>query len=250
MPKYKKNSDQKKYFDNIANHYSEDNRISVDYLQRIRKASSPYISGNVLDIGNGGVVCFDYKKASRITLADIAFDLLKNPKAIKNRKLMPITDFKLKCVEANVMDLSFASNSFDTVILFNVAHHLSVPSLKDSITNIERAFKEINRVLKKDGVFLLADNCPPFYIKMLFDPLFEFAYWLLIKFKIPLPYFLSLMQVKSLLQNSGFELKSVEKIKLSDKAYQPLLPWFTPPGWLWDELLGNRLFVVRKNTSK
>lgn len=248
MPKYKKNLDQKKYFDNIASRYSEDNRISVDYLERIKKASSSYIKGHVLDIGNGGVVCFDYKKAAKITLADIAFDLLKNPKAIKNKKLTPITDFKLKCVQANVMDLSFSNKTFDTVLLFNVAHHLSVPSLKDSINNIERAFKEINRVLKKEGLFLLADNCPPFYIKMLFDPLFEFAYWFLMKFKIPLPYFPSLGQVKLLLNKSGFEVIKIEKVKFSNKAYQPLLPWFTPPGWLWDRVLNNTFFIIRKKS--
>ena len=209
-------------------------------------ASSPYIRGAVLDIGNGGVICFDYRKASSITLADIAVDLLKHLKVVEKKKLRPVNSGKIKCIEANVMKLPFPKNSFDVVILFNVAHHLSVPSLKDTLVNIETAFKEISRVLRKDGVFLLSDNTPALLVKLLFDPSFEFFYWLLSRFNTPLPYFLSLKQIKHLLGKSGFVIKKAQNIKRDKKAYQPLLPWISPPGWLWDIILGNKFFVVFK----
>lgn len=244
---YRKNLDQKKYFDSISTHYSDDNQISIEYLDRLRKVSSSYIKGKVLDIGNGGIVCFDYKKASSITLADIAFELLKYPKVLEGKRLKALKkNSKTKFVKASVLDLPFPDDSFDVVILFNVAHHLSVPSLKESIKNIDTAFKEIKRVLKKEGFFLLSDNCPASIIKFFFDPFFEFAYWFLLKFKIPLPYFLSLSQIEFLLKKNGLVLIKKRKIKLSQKTYQPLLPWFSPPGWLWDKVLGNMFFVIRK----
>lgn len=245
--KFKKNSEQKKYFDKIADKYFEGVKKHVEFLNRLKTVSSPYISGKVLDVGNGGIVSFDYKKAKSITLADIAFDLLKNPKAIEKGTLKDLKVKKLKAVKANIMSLPFPDNFFDVVIVFNVLHHLSVSSLSDTINNIETAFKEINRVLKKDGVFLLSDNCPPPFIKLFFDPLFELSFFMLSRFNIPLPYFLSSRQIELICQKTNFQISKRQKVKLGKKVYQPLLPMFTPPGWLWDMLLGDIFFVIRKD---
>jgi len=239
---------QQDYFNNLSSHYSEGNELNVDFIERLKKISSHFISGDVLDIGNGGIISFDYRKGSSITVGDLAIELLKTLKTPKDGKLVVVKNSdKIKRVQLNVLDLPFKDNSFDTIVMFNVAHHLSVASLEQSKKNVHQAFKEIRRVLKKDGTFLFLENCPTPPVKMGIDLTYEFWYWLLMRFKKPLPYFLSVSQIRDFLAKQRLGVLGIINLEWSKKIYQPIMPSFSPPGWLWELVLKNQLFIIKNN---
>ncbi len=237
--------DQKRFFDSIARDYAQGNTLNIPFLENLKKISSPYIYGDVLDVGNGGLISFDLRKVKTITISDIAGDLLKEPRTVEGGRFRLVCDNRIRKVEASVLELPFADKSFDVVVMFNVLHHLSTPSLAGSKKNILKAFREINRVLRDGGTLILLDNCPTLPFKLLLDFGYEFWYKLLINFGKPLPYFLSKKQITDFLEE-GFNLEETRKLNWSPRVYQPLFPKFSAPGWLWELVLKNYLFVARK----
>jgi ubiquinone/menaquinone biosynthesis C-methylase UbiE len=108
----------------------------------IRKLLKDVQVAHAVDVGGGygrlSVVLKDYAK--KVTLAepsqqqlDIAKDFLKGK---------PQVDMVL----AQADSLPFEDNSVDLVLVVRVIHHLPDPS---------PAFREISRILKKDGLFLI-----------------------------------------------------------------------------------------------
>lgn len=238
---------QQDYFNSLSGHYAEGNKVNLALLKDVKKITSQYISGDVLDVGSGGLVSFDYKKAKSVTLGDIAAELLKFPRTVNGNNFKLVKSKKIKCIQSNVMNLQFKDQSFDVVLMFNVAHHLSVQSLNQSQKNVQLAIKEISRVLKKRGVFIFLDNCPTIPFKFIQDLGFNFMFWALKELtKKPLPYFLSENQVKKYLSSNGFEIIKVNKINWPKKIYLPVFPIFSPPGWLWEQVLKNRMFIAVK----
>ena len=239
---------QQDYFNNLSSHYSEGNQLNVDFIERLKRVSAAFIRGNVLDIGNGGILSFDYQKGDSIVVGDLAMELLKTLKTPKDGKLEIVKNSsRIKRMELNVLELPFKDESFDTILMFNVAHHLSVASLEKSKKNVNRAFSEISRVLKKDGTFLFLENCPTLPVKMGIDLTYEFWYWLLMRFGKPLPYFLSVSQINNFLGKQKLATLGIITLNWSKKIYQPIMPMFSPPGWLWKMVLKNQLFIVKKN---
>lgn len=243
---------QKNYFNSIAGHYSQGNKSNLDFLEKLKALVSPYIKGDVLDIGNGGIVNFNFKFTRSVTVGDIAIDLLRVLRTPDKGKLRVLNNKELKTIkiqELSALKLPFKDSTFDVVVMFNVAHHLSTSSVDNSQKNVLKSLNEINRVLKKDGIFLMLENCPTFFIKVLFDLVFGFVYFFLIKFKKPLPYFLSKSQIKNFLESNNFKVLGNVHIDWSKNVYQPILPIFSPPGWLWEMILENQLFIGKKNIN-
>ncbi|MDO8503235.1 MAG: class I SAM-dependent methyltransferase [bacterium] len=239
---------QRKFFNSLHDSYEKGNMMNLPSLESARKLISPHIFGDVLDIGNGGSICFDIKKARSVTLADLAIKLLRNPKIVDKGRFRAVDKSKLRCVEANVLNLSFKDKSFDVVLLLWVAHHLSVSSKGGSKRNVNRAFSEISRILRKDGLFILAENCPAGFVKFFLDLGYPFWYFLLSKVNKPLPYFMSRGEIEQLLKKNGLTIIKKNNLAFGKKAYQPLFPFFAPPGWLWGMLMGSRLFLVKKDS--
>lgn len=238
---------QQDYFNSLSGHYAKGNKINFPFLASVKRLTSSYISGDILDVGSGGLVSFDYKKAKSVVLGDIAAELLKFPRTVSGNNFKLVKSNKIKCMQSNVMDLKFKNQSFDVVLMFNVAHHLSVQSLNQSQKNVQLSIKEINRVLKKRGTFIFLDNCPTILFKFAQDIGFNFMFWFLKKLTHkPLPYFLSESQIKKYLSNNGFEIIKINKIDWPKKIYLPVFPIFSPPGWLWEQVLRNRMFIAFK----
>lgn len=252
MSDYKKNESQKKYFEEIVDTYRIGNEINIDLLTNLKDAVSNFIDGDVLDIGNGGLINFDINKARSVTLADIVVEPINNPKMIQNGDFVGLDEEsrkKFKFVEADVLKMPFANRSFDRVLMFNVAHHLSVASSRNSLSNIHRAIEEIKRVLRDDGFFLIWETCPSLLTEMIQTTSYNFLFWLFKKFNKPLPYFLNKNQIAELLKNKGFSLIMIKEIPWGKYVYSPIFPNFIPPRWFWNKILRTYLFVVKKNKT-
>lgn len=249
MSYYKSNDSQKEYFKEITDTYRIGNEANIDLLINLRNSVSNFIKGDVLDIGNGGLINFDVDKASSITLADIVIEPIKNPKIVKDRTLVYLDESYrkiLKFTEADVLNLPFNDKSFDNVLMFNVAHHLSVETSKDSISNINYAIDGIKRVLRDDGIFLIWETCPSFFAKIIQKLCYNFFFWLFKKFNKPIPYFLDKKQIIDLLEKKEFKLIMVKEIEWGKRVYSPIFPGFVPPRWFWNKILRTYLFVAKK----
>lgn len=235
----------KKFFDNIEHEYGDKAALFLPSLERFRRESSRYISGDVLDIGNGGVVSFDLEKAKTVVLADLSKAMFKHLQRVLDGKFLPLKKRGLKCIEADVRRLPF-KEQFDTVLMLTTAHHLSEESLEQTKKNIGQAFNEVGRVLKPGGTLLVLECqlCPPF--KWLQDWAFEFLYQLLIAFNKPLPYFMSESEIATYITAAGLKLKKTTYIPSGKMIYLPLFPYFTFPGKWWDYLSTSHLFIAKK----
>lgn len=240
---------QKAFFERLAGRYADGYGISLDFLEGVRRAVSPHVRGRVLDIGNGGLLSFDLTHATSVAIADLCSSSLKSIKTVDGgtiRGLSPAEDAALQCVEASAMDLPFAAGSFDVVAMCYVAHHLSMPTRRGARQNIGRALGEVHRVLADGGTLVLLENCPARLPKLVQDLGFSALYRALHLFGKPLPYFMSQREILRQLADRQFAVTTRSRIAWSTRVHQPMFPGIAPPGWLWERLLSNRMFVAVK----
>ena len=117
----------------------------------------------ILDIGCGfgwcEVNCLQ-RGVKKITGIEISRELLEETKDFFKDKR---AHFEI----ADGLNLRFQNNSFDTVFCWEIIEH--IPKNSEN-----KMFKEVNRVLKKDGTFYLSTQYDLFLAKI-FDP----AWWLI-----------------------------------------------------------------------
>jgi ubiquinone/menaquinone biosynthesis C-methylase UbiE len=240
---------QKKYFNKIAITYHKNSENHLKSILRFFAITKKYISGDLLDIGNGGIIGYDTKRAKSITIADIASETIANPKHVKNNILIPFRSRKLKSVTANVLSMPFKKDSFNTVVMVTTAHHLSVLKKSATIANIHKAFNEINRVLKNNGIFIIHECFLNPILKMFQEIFFTPAFYLLSQLGKPLPYFMSEKQLTSFLKINDFKVIEIKRVQSGNKVYVPLFTFLSPPGWLWDIIQPSKTYICKKITD-
>ena len=117
-------------------------------LHKRRKELISKASGNVLEIGPGSGINFNYynpKNINSLKILDLKFN-----KFILNHKLNK--QMNIDYIIANAENLPFEDESFDTVI---------VTLTLCAIDNPNKALLEINRVLKQDGKLIFIEHVLP-----------------------------------------------------------------------------------------
>lgn len=117
------------------------------YLDYLLSFVNPQKSDSILDVGTGtGIMAKALLgKCKRVVAVD-------NSRSVVNAfESNSSIDIRLQ----DVRKLSFKSHSFDKVVVRMVMHHV--------LADIEKAFSEIKRVLKQNGVFFLFEGVPPSY---------------------------------------------------------------------------------------
>ena len=153
-------NDQKKHYNNLmdgnsqSTFFTKETRYNVEELltkkniiEHFDKFVENHISPNdkILDYGCGpGTFSI---KMSKITKNNVyGVDISENfiDECMRLKKKFNLKNFIPSCINSG--SLPFENNTFDKILLFHVIHHLE---------DIEKNFKEINRVLKKNGKIII-----------------------------------------------------------------------------------------------
>lgn len=162
----------KGYFDEHKESYAEEiTAIQPLFYENTANLINPVLIGSkkVLDIGNGGVINYNFKDIEKLICAD----LVVSQQAVSKYAAFKNIDF----IEADVLNLqSFTNDVFDVVIIQALIHHLAGYTLKKTHINVEKAVSECMRVLKPEGKLLIVEstvNRPFEFVERLTYPLMQ-----------------------------------------------------------------------------
>jgi SAM-dependent methyltransferase len=155
--------------ENIEWFQDNDNYVTaqsnLEYYRHIERMIRREIRGEkeVLDIGNGGFFNYDTLLAGHVTAVDLFLKDGPGP--------TPNSTFK----RGSILDIPFAAESFDCIVMQNVLHHVTGKSVQESHQNMSRSLAEMYRCAKKGGKAVLVESTvgPWFYAleKILLKPL-------------------------------------------------------------------------------
>jgi len=117
-------------------------------LSKIRRELISQVKGNVLEIGAGTGVNFDYyikANLSKLTVLYLKFNSLISNKSLNSQ-------MNIQYVEGSAEKLPFPDESFDTVVS---------TLIYCSVDNPEKALNEVHRVLKPGGKMYFIEHVLP-----------------------------------------------------------------------------------------
>ena len=204
----------KSYFTNIGDKKELYNLIS-------RKIEPIIRNKVVLDIGNGGNIFYNYKKAKKIIVLDSA-----------NEMLAKIRDDKIIKINEDARNLTEITNSSVDIILISFAlHHINGPKYMDSINSLNKILFGAEQKLNLDGELVIVEltlNRSLFFLQKIF---YRITSFILSKLNTDMVFFYSDEIIQnSINQNFKKYNLSIEKIKMQ--------------GWL-DPLLGTFPGIIK-----
>jgi ubiquinone/menaquinone biosynthesis C-methylase UbiE len=235
----------RRYFNDLGMNYHSGSKTNIDLLARLDRAASLWVRGDVLDIGSGGIIHFRLENVSSLTLLDVAVNLLEAPRIVQDGALVPVTFGRLTTKEGSAFFLPFDDESFDTVTLFYVCHHLSVMTVELSRERAIVALREARRVLKKNGVLVVCEASATVASRIVQRLAFRALYRVFARMGKPLPYFFSRHSLVDMLHRADFSLLAITPLKWGRRVYNPLTPKLRVPGALWSIVLKTNLFVAK-----
>lgn len=156
------------YFDDESREYVQTIMDAEgDYYDKAEKFITPLLKNgaSVLDIGNGGILNYDYSELKELLCADISVSK-KIEEAYRN---IPNVSF----IESNIMDMNNVEDRrFDAVIVQKVIHHLAESDYRTTRNNCIKAMRECIRVLKPGGPLIVCEST----VKRWFEA-FEIAFF-------------------------------------------------------------------------
>jgi len=147
----------KKYDEYFAVHTDEYANATLSKQSELYLNTSKIINDKiygcniVLDIGNGGVINYDYSHINRLDCGD----LFVSGKAIETYASKENISFFHADV-TNLVDIN--DNTYDVVIVQFVLHHLAAIKYYDTVENVRKAVHECMRVLKPKGKLLIIES--------------------------------------------------------------------------------------------
>lgn len=122
---------------------------NIEIAKRLFKQTNLNNVSNVLEVGCGiGLLASYLAKEYKWNVTGVDLD----SEQIKRAKNENKENDHLRFFEADATDLSFEKNEFDMILSFDVMHH---------IQNWDKALKEISRVLRLNGMYILNDLALP-----------------------------------------------------------------------------------------
>jgi ubiquinone/menaquinone biosynthesis C-methylase UbiE len=185
----------------IGHNRNKEFSIALSWLRRIKK------NQKILDIGcSGGRYSFELaKRGGDVTGIDAA------PKVIRwaNEKRKRFNGLKLRFIQGDIENLPFKKESFDIVLCIELLHHLNDKELSNALL-------QINKVMKKDGLFI-------FDLKNKHNPILRLSYKKSLRSN---PQFFlkarSIKEMEHLLRKTGFRILKREGV-LSPAFLSPVI---------------------------
>lgn len=182
--------DKKEFFDNMAENWDKDKNISPEKYRRIVRELMIENGNRILDVGTGTGVLIPFLLESDKNIEIYAIDYSKKMIEKFKEKGFP------ENVKGFVMDIhktDFEDNFFNRIVA-----NACFPHFDDK----EKAVKEIYRILKKDGIFLISHPNGRKFVNQLHRKIYPVN-----KDIIP-----SVKKLKRFIEKIGFELiKSIDE---------------------------------------
>jgi len=207
MDKYQQS---KRYFDEISGSYAE--RIQA-IQPAFYKNAAAYINAGlggcktVLDIGNGGVINYDFSGITRLDCADLSLSQTIIERYANHEN---VSFFISDILRLNEID----SSTYDAVIVQTVLHHLAGDTRMQTNKNVLCALASCMRVLKPGGKLLIVESVvtAPFEIlERLLYPLMQ-LFFKLCRFGAVYQY--SERSLRRLIQDGGYSLAEYAPVAL------------------------------------
>ena len=106
--------------------------------------------GEILDIGNGGIINYNASKAKKIVALDLFLDENHTPE---------YSNVKFK--KGSALNIPFQNDRFDMVLMQNLLHHIVGKSVNESKKLLTKVLTESYRVLRHGGRLLIIESTVP-----------------------------------------------------------------------------------------
>lgn len=216
---------EKRFFESWRN---ADTASVPAYQRTLDHFSSPFIGGDVLDLGCGNTVYYNTQSVKNWVGLEYA------AARIDRVRFLHGLPQKQSLISADARSLPLADESFDTVCAFFLLHHLARNNRSESADHVRQALKDAWRVLRPGGTLVVAENAPC-ALHWPYQVLFPHLYaWARRRNGTLLPYFWPQKDMLDMLGRERFtDLHHVE-LHQTEWTHQPVLGFSLPP------LLDNR----------
>jgi SAM-dependent methyltransferase len=191
---------------------------SLDTYKATSAAISPEANGDLLDIGNGGVVNYDTGNCSSLSIVDLVD--LEESNALPEGAIFR---------QGDACKLPFEDSSFDTVFCQMLLHHLAEDSLAETFSRMNESVSESYRVLRKRGKLVVVESCLPGWLEPVERTLYPLFKRFVRALSHPLVYQFSPAQLADAMDTAGFEEVRIEVI--------PQGRWIIQLGYKWPTAL-------------
>jgi len=165
--------------------------------QNIKETMDPYIEGDVLDLGNGGIFTYDPQRARDILAVDICFT-----EDTALFKKIPNVTYQY----GNAMSLEEVTHkSFDVMIIQFLFHHTAEEGFKKVLGNGKKVISNALKVLRPGGKLIIVEQGIPRIMEFCERAFYGLACFVLKLLNLPPVYIYSKKTLLKLLKEGGFE---------------------------------------------
>lgn len=204
------------YFTEIQKDYRRASEYSQELYRNIAVHLNSILSGNVIDIGNGGIINYETQSIEKLICIDIIF------------KKHKITDKKIDFIYGDFYQIDLPGK-VDYILTQFILHHLT-----DDI-KLKKAIIKINRKLHEKGSFIVVEIAVPRWVEVLQNLWKNVIFVVLRLMRKPGLRFFSEKSLVELLRKCGFKCIHTTKISIGKKVSPApvLFPKLRIPGKLY-----------------
>lgn len=154
----------------------------------------------VLDVGNGGIS--DFFSPSTKLFVGLDFSLL----------MLKSGNGEVERVCGDALDLPFREEVFNTILYRSLLHHLTGERICETKAQVKRSLREGYFLLEKGGNVIIIDHCIPDWLEKIEKILYLFIKIFFMMVRQSEVFLFSVRSLCQILEESGFEKISFERI--------------------------------------